>query len=251
MTKSTTGLHRDQIEELFAMIRQATTEKEHAWPPVLGLLQSINITLIYLRRNRTQADLAETHHVSQPTISRAIAAITPLIATVLNDHVPTGDDLHDNAAYIVDGTLLPCWSWQDRPELYSGKHHTTGLNVQVATSLDGTLAWISDPIDGCHHDAYCLEASGIWDTLDPANWIGDKGYQGQGMATPIKKPVHRELYDTEKQFNKQINQIRYVIERTIAHIKNWRILHTDYRRPITTFPQTITAVIGLHFWATT
>ena len=30
---------------------------------------------------------------------------------------------------------IQCWSWKDHPELYSGKHKTTGLNVQVACTL--------------------------------------------------------------------------------------------------------------------
>jgi hypothetical protein len=35
--------------------------------------------------------------------------------------------------------------------------------------------------------------------------------------------------------------------RLIANFKTWRIMHTDYRRPIGPFPETISAVIGLHF----
>ncbi|PZS34514.1 MAG: transposase, partial [Pseudonocardiales bacterium] len=42
--------------------------------------------------------------------------------------------------------------------------------------------------------------------------------------------------------------IRYVIEQTIANFKTWRIMHTDYRRPLATFATTISAVIGLHFY---
>jgi hypothetical protein len=44
-----------------------------------GLFDSIVVTLTYLRRNRVQAELAETYGVSQPTISRAITAMTPLL----------------------------------------------------------------------------------------------------------------------------------------------------------------------------
>jgi len=42
-------------------------------------------------------------------------------------------------------------------------------------------------------------------------------------------------------------QIRYKIERVIANIKTWRVLHAGYRRPPETFPETITAVLGLIF----
>jgi len=31
-------------------------------------------------------------------------------------------------------------------------------------------------------------------------------------------------------------------------LKTWRILHTDYRRPLHTFRTTISTVIALHFY---
>ena len=218
------------------------------WPPVLGLFKSVVVTLTYLRRNRVQAEIAETYGVSQPTVSRAVSAITPCIPDALGDCVPAADDLDDRSQYIVDGTLLPCWSWASRPGLYSGKHKTTGMNVQVACTLSGRLAWISDPIPGSRHDSYCLGESGVMLTLNPANWVGDKGYAGNEMLTPIRKPECRELLAWEKGFNTQVNKIRYVIEQVIANFKTWRIMHTDYRRPLATFATTISAVIALHFW---
>ena len=124
----TTGFSRSQITELCALINQACVEQGSApYPPSLGLFTSVVVTLTYLRRNRVQAELGETYGVSQPTVSRAIAAITPLFDEVLRVHVPTVDELDGRRQYIVDGSLLPCWSWASNPELYSGKHKTTGL----------------------------------------------------------------------------------------------------------------------------
>lgn len=248
--KNTTGLVGEETQNLCHMIHSQIPADKHTWPPSLGLYNSVVVALTYLRRNRIQAEIAETYDVSQPTISRAITRITPMLEIVLREFVPTADDLHDKVQYLVDGTLLPCWSWHKHPELYSGKHKTTGLNVQLAATLDGQLAWISDPIDGCHHDVYCLDASGVLDGMNPADWTGDKGYLGRDMLTPIKKPIGRDLLDWEKEFNRQVNKIRATIERTIAHFKNWTIMHTDYRRPLNTFKNTISTVIALHFWAT-
>jgi len=169
--------------------------------------------------DRVQAEIAEAFGVSQPTISRAVAILTALVGHVLADHVPVADDLDPRTQYIVDGTLLPCWSWRDHRELYSGKHKTTGMNVQVACDLNGRLAWISDPVDGCRHDSAALALSGVVETLDAGNWMGDKGYIGNGMITPIRKPADRDLLDWEKEFNTNINKIRYLIERTIANLK--------------------------------
>jgi len=71
------------------------------------------------------------------------------------------------------------------------------------------------------------------------------------MITPHKKPPNGELSEAAEEANKSINRIRQVVERTIAHIKSWRILHTDYRRPLHTFEQTITAALALYAFKTT
>lgn len=247
----TTGFFKEEIVDLCEMVHGdvMTNGGQQPWPPILGLFKSVVLALTYMRRNRVQVELAETYDVSQSTISRAIATITPLLGKVLRKYVPTAEELDIGTQYVVDGTLLPCWSWTGHPELYSGKHKTTGMNVQVACTLSGHLAWISDAIDGCRHDAHCLRESEVLVRHDPGNWVGDKGYVGSGMITPIKKPLHRDLLDWEKDYNTQVNRIRYVIERTIANFKTWRIMHTDYRRPLSTFATTISTVIALHFYA--
>lgn len=248
----TTGFSRREIEDLCKLVAECQLSiplaDRREWPPILGLSSSMMVTLTYLRRNRIQWELAETYGVSQATISRAISAITPLLGRAMARYLPTAEELRPGRQYIVDGTLLPCWSWASLPGLYSGKHATTGMNVQVVCTLDGELVWISDPIEGARHDVFCLDESGALDGLDPSDWTGDKGYVGRNMLTPIKKTPTRGMLDWEKTFNTAINRIRAVVERVIANLKNWRILHTDYRRPLDTFRTTISAVIGLHFY---
>jgi DDE superfamily endonuclease/Helix-turn-helix of DDE superfamily endonuclease len=249
VTYHTTGFRDDQITDLCVLVHEATGLREsRTWPPILGLRKSVVVTLAYLRRNRVQAEIAESFGVSQPTISRAVGALTPVLGRVLAEYVPVAEDVDPRTQHIVDGTLLPCWSWASHPELYSGKHKTTGLNVQVVCDLNGRLVWVSDPVDGRRHDSAALAISGMLQGVDTANWMGDKGYVGAGMITPIKKPAHRKLLDWEKEFNRDVNRIRYLIERTIAQFKTWRILHTDYRRPLATFSETITTIIALHFY---
>jgi DDE superfamily endonuclease/Helix-turn-helix of DDE superfamily endonuclease len=249
----TTGFSHREIEDLCALIAEVQSSLLPAdrrdWPPILGLGNSVVVTLTYLRRNRVQWELAETYGVSQSTISRAISVVTPLLARALARFVPVAEDLVPGRQYIVDGTLLPCWSWTAHPRLYSGKHKTTGMNVQVVCTLDGELVWVSDPIDGARHDVFCLDESGVLDTLDPRDWTGDKGYVGRDMITPFKKTRGQPLLDWQKAFNGAINKTRAVVERVIANLKNWRILHTDYRRPLGTFMMTISAVAGLQFYS--
>ncbi|MFC2780204.1 transposase family protein [Actinomyces sp.] len=120
------------------------------------------------------------------------------------------------------------------------------------------MAWVSDPQDGCTHDAKALRRCGLLDVpatdlpdgASPPGHIGDKGYIGLGMITPKRKPPNLSLHPDDKAYNKTVNQVRYKIERVIASIKTWRVLHTGYRRPLDTFPETITAVLGLIFTST-
>jgi len=128
-----------------------------------------------LRHNLTQELLADIHTVSQATISRVVAVLhPPLIAEALQAWIPEVGDLDPDRQYIIDGTLAPCWSWHDHPELYSGKHRTTGVNLQVACTLAGHLAWVSPPLPGSVHDAKAIKESDFLTTLNAQSHIGNK-----------------------------------------------------------------------------
>jgi DDE superfamily endonuclease len=247
---NTTGFTQAEITELCEQIESfPLSAGMRRWPPVLGLRRSLTATLTYLRRNRVQAEIAEDYGVSQPTISRAISAITPLLVKALSRFTPTADELADGSSYFVDGTLLPCWTWRAHPELRSGKHRATGMKVLLACTPDGRPAWISDPVDGKHHDMHILKESGLAGETGPSVFCGDAGFIGSGMITPFRKPRRAEFEPGEKEYNKSIAQIRWIVEQAIANFKTWRIMHTDYRRPIETFPETISAVVALYFYA--
>ena len=245
----TTGLH----PELFAQLCQWVGEHLGSWGApkgrrrALALGAAVKATVMYLRLNLTQEVIAEFLEVSQSTISRVIAEITPVIAAVLAGHVPDPAEAVTGRVIVVDGTLAPCWSWAEAPELYSGKHRTTGHNHQVAVTLDGRLTHITDPLPGRTHDARAVRDSGLLQVLDAGNTLADKGYLGTGVLTPTRKPPGGQLTASQKNLNSQINALRAVVERAIAHLKTWRILHTDYRRPLATYPTAFQAVRALHF----
>jgi hypothetical protein len=66
--------------------------------------------------------------------------------------------------------------------------------------------------------------------------------------TEILGKEDRELYAREHEYNSQISSIRAPIERAVAHLKSWKVLFTDYRRPLNTFLDTFRAAIGLYFF---
>ena len=75
--------------------------------------------------------------------------------------------------------------------------------------------------------------------------FGDKGFIGTDyITTPIRKPECRELLQWEHEWNNQVSSFRAPVERAVATLKTWRILFTDYRRPLKTFKSSFRAAIG-------
>ena len=247
--KCTTGLSAYQFAELTQWISQS--KPLHTIPAILGVAGSLQATLIYLRHNLPQAAIGELLGVSQPTVSRAVKALTELVTRALDGYLITAEEVAPGCDYVLDGTLMPCWSWKAHPELWSGKHKRTGLNVQVLVTPAGRLVWVSDPCPGSTHDVAALDASGLLEGLDVSGWVADKGYIGRGMITPPRKPAGKKLSDIAKKVSRSINRVRYIVEQVNAHIKTWKILKEDYRRPLNTFPQTITATLMLYTYTTT
>jgi DDE superfamily endonuclease/Helix-turn-helix of DDE superfamily endonuclease len=244
-----TGLTDGQFSDLYERV-----DELFVWncgvgrPLALNLREALIASLMYFRKNVPQDFIGALFDVSQPTVSRAIGVVEHMIDKALENCVPELCELMRGDTAIIDGTLLPCWSWASNPELFSGKHKTTGHNIQVVTNIDGELRHISDPLPGSRHDKKALDASGIADSIDIGASVADKGYQGTGAITPMKKPARGELSDQDKEFNSSVNRIRYVVERAIANIKTWRILHTDYRRPIKTFATSFRVIRALIFF---
>lgn len=253
--KRTTSITESQFEQLTKMIRQELLgATDGGRVVVLTQRDQVRLALTYLRANVTQAFLGEMFGVSQATASRVITTMTPILARLLKDFVPDPEAASKGTTLLVDGSLTPCWSWKDAPELYSGKHKTTGHNVQVVSDLRGQLVYLSAPLPGKTHDAEAfrqLDRATALTSIRNGNAVGDKGYQGCKIISPTKKPPGAELSDDRKANNTVINRLRATIERVIANIKTWRILHTDYRRPRETFEATLDAVRGLIFFQET
>lgn len=247
--QATTGLTAEQFDELVARVDERVEwQSGRGRPRGLSLRQAVKAVVMYFRTNVTEELIGELLFVDQATISRTISDLEGVIADVLDEFVPDLAAEIDGRVAVVDGSLCPCWSWADSPELYSGKHKTTGHTHQFVAALSGDLKHISDPLPGRTHDAKAIREAELTDLLHDDNAIGDKGYLGTGVTTPIRKPPGGELLEWQKEFNTAINKIRYVIERAIANFKTWRCMHTDYRRPEHTYAEAFRAVRALHFF---
>ena len=208
----TTGLIFTQMQEL---VRRVNGALEKPWskrvgrPKSLGLYKAVEAACMYLRQNAAQEFIGDVRDTSQPTISRYLAILVPLVKSVLEEFVPSAADAIEvvkGRVVLVDGTLTPCWSYEEHQELWNKKHGTTGFNAQLISLLDGTAAWVSDPLPGKTHDAKAFKETGAADILKEAGGgFGDKGYQGTGLVTPKKKPKGDELTLSDKEYNSQIS----------------------------------------------
>ncbi len=245
----------DELEECVAALLEAPWDSGIGRPRELTLREAIIVSAGYARHNIIEEVWAEIFDTSQPTISRVITDITPLIERATAEFRPAAEGAKAavrGQTVLVDGFLAPCWSWRGIPALWSGKHKTTGFNSQVISDLAGDVVFVSEPITGHSHDMTVLRETETAEVIAAAfSGIADKGYQGSGYITPIKKSEHRELLEWEKKFNADVSRLRAPVERAIAHIKSWRILHTDYRRPLRTYLSSFRAAIGLYFFKLT
>jgi DDE superfamily endonuclease/Helix-turn-helix of DDE superfamily endonuclease len=254
----TTGLMLTQMQELVRRVNSALKNpwrKQTGRPKSCSLYKAVEIACMYLRQNITEEFLGDLRGISQPTVSRIVTEIVPIVKSVLQEFVADPKDAIEmvrGRVVLVDGTITPCWSYEDHPELWSRKKGTTGFNAQLISLLDGTAVFISDPLPGKTHDAKAYEDSGTAKIVENSGGgFGDKGYQGTGLVTPKKKPKGGELLDWQKEFNAQVSSYRAAVERLVAHFKNWKIFHTDYRRPYRTYRDAFDAARGLFFFSIT
>jgi len=241
----------DELEERIAELLGEPWDKGFGRPRELTLREALTVASGYARNNITEEIWAEIFDVHQTTISRYITDLTPLIDQATEEFRPDAEEAKQmtrGRMALVDGTLWPCWSWETAPEMWAGKYKTTGHGSLIIGDEFGNIIFVSDPAPGCDHDMKKREGK-VKEILDLAgSVIADKGFQGSGYVTPAKKPQHRELYTREHEYNNQVSSIRAPIERAVAHLKTWKVLFTDYRRPLNTFLDSFRAAIGLYFF---
>jgi len=213
----TTGLSVRQFAQLAQWITQS--EPLHPVPAVLGVVGSQRATLIFLRHNLPQAAIGELLGVSQPTVSRAVKALTELVTRALDGYLVTAEEVVPNCDLCPGRNPSALLELEDPPRAVVGKHERTSMSVQILDTSAGRLVWVSDPCPGSTHDVAALDASGLLEDLDPVGWVADKGYIGRGMIAPPRNPAGRKPATVARQVSRGINRIRYIVEQVNAHIK--------------------------------
>lgn len=254
-----TGLHGDQVAELVTTVFGLLGG---VWQPVrgrhrvLGLYRAVVLTLFLLRRNESQAVAGELFGCSQSTVSRLIRRLRPLLRAATAAFAGDVRAQAKRSAVLIDGFLAPTGNRTGVADMYSGKRHAAGFNVQTVADLAGRLVDTGLPCPGARHDSKALAESGIADRWAShlrdggPGMIGDLGYLGTTAITGTRKPPGRELTDIQRACNTALNSLRAAIERAIAHLVNWKVLDTGWRGRLTDFPDVLRTVTGLEIYRT-
>ena len=221
-------LSRQTLSYTAGVIRRHRRQIGSAWRKLNPGQQAL-LVLAYLRKGETFADLAAGFGVGTATAWRYVTETVGLLAARSPKlHKALAQAKKAGHAYVViDGTLIPIDRVAaDRP-FYSGKHRRHGMNLQVISTPDGDIMWVSGPLPGATHD---LAAARIWGILRELAATGlivlaDKGYHGGGnpLLTPYKG---RGKPPSQKAANRAHARarLRGLGERANAQLKTWRIL---------------------------
>jgi hypothetical protein len=178
-----TGLDQEQAawlyEELDSMI---VWDSPAGRPRALPLYTAMVVVLFSLRQNLASDVIGELFGCSGDTVDRYSEELEPLIDTCLTVLYEEICAQARRDPVLVDGLVVPIGERDGVDDLFSGKKHISGQNVQVVATLDGRVADVGDPCPGSVHDSRAFTESGIagrWKDhieADIPQMIGDKGY---------------------------------------------------------------------------
>jgi hypothetical protein len=106
---------------------------------VLGLFRAGVLVLFLLRHHNAQHVAAELFGCSPSTVSRRWRALKDVVVDVLAELADQVTTQESRSGLLVDGFIAPTGNREGVPQLFSGKRHVSGFNVQAVTNLDGRI----------------------------------------------------------------------------------------------------------------
>lgn len=120
--------------------------------------------------------------------------------------------------------------------------------MQILADSDGDLLAVSQPLPGSRHDRQAFADTGWEELLSDVSVIDDLGNRGTPVITPTRQPRGGELSGHDQRGNQEISTLRSAVERSIAYVKNWKILATGYRGRLDELPNIIRIVTKLELY---
>lgn len=230
-------------------------KKKSGRPPILRIEDQILMTLQYLREYRTYFHIGQDWQLSESAVCRIILKIENILIQSRKFSLPGKKELwkmpSDNQAVVIDVMESPI----ERPkkaqkQFFSGKQKKHTLKTQViADQKTGKIICLAHG-KGKIHDFRLFKTSGV-KFSEVLKVMADKGYQGitkihELSETPIKKKKGKKLTKEEKQYNRQLNQLRITVEHINRRLKIFKILSYPYRNRHRRFGLRANLIAGLY-----
>ena len=242
----------------------------------LTVRQSVFVSVAYKAGGIRQTDFEMMFGVSQPTVSRCLAYIDPL----LNAKLPTAkkvqeavknasdeelEELIPGNVIIPDGTETPIQRPTDNETQNFGKKKRHTVKNTIIINKNQVIVYVGPTHPGKIHDMKMLreddpdlgqitELAKAEDT--PADkrpkCLSDLGYKkidgfypGADHKQPHKKEKNGKLTKRQKQDNKSVGRRRVPVEHAIGKLKRYRILGRPFDGTIKQFDLTLSILTGL------
>jgi len=229
----------------------------------LSVADQLLVLLIYYRTYVTHVFLAFLFAVDDATICRTIRRLEPLLAGLFRIPERRVELQEDEIRELFfDGTERPTRRpHKKQRRSYSGKkkRHTLKNQVVVVRKRKRAgrrkagqkekrrlrVAAVSPTAHGKVHDKKIYDRTR---TIVPPGVakVGDTGYQGTTLHTPVKKRRGQELTPRQRRGNRRLSRRRIAAEHGIGKLKIWRIAGERYRNPVRRHTLILKNVAGLH-----
>lgn len=106
-------------------------------------------------------------------------------------------------------------------------------------SATGRIVWCpwKLAVPGSVHDKRLMDLTGYEEGLAPGEWgMGDKGYIGAARLLCPFKGKWANLLPDQQQFNRELGQLRVLVERTIGRIKTFKCLVAKWHHHLDLHP---------------
>ena len=210
------------------------------------------LTLMKLRLNLNDEDLAVRFCVSTSVISNIISTLLPFLANELKsliywpsrsavqNHFPSCFKKHGQVRAIID-----CFEVQtQRPsqsdvnsKLYSSYKQRHTYKVLVACTPGGSVSFLSPTAGGNMSDIEIVRKSGMLDLLENGDVVlADKGFKdksdfllhGCKLVIPLFSKKGKVFTEEANITNAAVSNSRIHIERVIGRMKEFQILKGDF-----------------------
>ena len=230
-------------------------KKKLGRPSKLRIEDQILMTLQYLREYRAYYHIGKDCQLSESAVCRIIIKIENLLIRSRKFSLPGKKELwkisSENQAVVMDVME----SQIERPQnsqkkFWSGKHKKHTLKTQVVVDQKTFKIICLAHGLGKTHDFQLLKTSGV-KFSKILQVIADKGYQGiqkihELSETPIKKQKGQQLTSEQKQYNRQLNRLRIVVEHVNRRLKIFKILSSPYRNRRRRFGLRTNLIAGIY-----